>query len=497
MISSFSRANRFVIICSLLFVSSVFLAGCTNNFVPGNPTNNTFACTTLADCPPGSTRCVNGVCTSEDEHGCVPDGGFEWCAALQKYVQPWVTPCTSQNQNGSGPINQQPQYGSLSAADNAFGFNLFSKVLADEPDKNANMMISPASISLALSMVYEGAAGTTQQEMGEVLQIGNISPDSLNQESQSLIQSLSNRNDVNLSIADSLWLNSAQGFQFEPDYQNDMATYYNASAQTLDFSEEPASANAINGWVSDNTNGKISDIVSPSELPNYQAALVDAVYFKGKWAQPFDVNLTQDQAFTTSDGSSQQVPTMSQDGQYWYFEEDDIIGTPTLQAIKLPYGNASDPSQSMDMYVFLPSDMSGFTKNLDENTWNTMEAKFSYQQGTILLPKFEYGYETELIPQLKELGMNAAFSSSANFSRMSSTPLEIGTVKHEAYIETDEEGSEAAAATFVGMMTGASLDSNEPKPFYMDVDKPFFYAIVDDNTGEILFMGVVNDPSAQ
>jgi serpin B len=357
-------------------------------------------------------------------------------------------------------------------------------------------MISPASISLALSMVYAGSAGTTQQEMGNALQIGNISPDSLNLESQSLIQSLSDRDDVNLSIANSLWLNSAQGFQFKPDYQNDMATYYNASAQTLDFSDEPASANAINGWVSDNTNGKISNIIAPSELPNYQAALINAVYFKGKWTRPFDANLTQNLTFAASDGSSQQVPTMSQDGQYWYFEEDGLLG-PALQAIKLPYGNASDPSQNINMYVFLPSDMNSFMQSLDENTWNSMNAKFSYQHGTILLPKFKYGYGTDLIPQLKELGINAAFSGSANFSGMSNTPLAIGTVIHKTYIETDEQGSEAAAATFIGMMTGASLNSNEPKPFYMDVDKPFFYAIVDDNTGEILFMGAVNNPSAQ
>ena len=406
-----------------------------------------------------------------------------------------MTACVAQN--GSNP---QPQAGNftLSSAHNAFGFNLFGKVLADGPDKNANVMISPASISLALSMAYAGSAGVTQQEMGSVLQVGNASQEYVNLESQSLIQRLSNRSDVNLSIADSLWLNSAHGFQFRQEYQGSMESYYGASAQSLDFSDEPNSANVINGWVSNNTNGKITGIIEADELPKYESALINAVYFKGKWSTPFNKNLTESKPFAASDGSSQQAPEMSQSGEYWYFEDDSLLGSPTLQAIALPYGDPSDPSQQISMYVFLPSNMKSFTQGLDENAWNGMKAKFSYQEGSIHLPKFKYGYGTDLVPQLKEIGMKSAFSSTANFSKMSATPLAIGTVKHKTYIETNEEGSEAAAVTFIGMQTSAAVyNPNEPKPFDMNVDKPFFYAIVDDSTGEILFMGVVNNPLLQ
>lgn len=385
---------------------------------------------------------------------------------------------------------------SLSAAHNAFGFSLFDRILQTQQDNSKNIMISPASIHLALSMVYAGSSGATQEEMGNALQVGNLKPNSLNQESQSLIRSLSRRNDVNLSIANSLWLNTARGFQFRQDYQNDMGKYYLASAQALNFDDEPASANMINGWVSENTNGKIKSIVSQGELPNYEAALINAVYFKGKWAEPFDKKLTQNRAFATSGNSQLQVPMMSQSGDYSYFEENGILGNHVLQAIKLPYGNASDPKERLNMYVFLPDRITDFAF-LDENKWNELKSRFSRQKGTILLPKFKYEYEKELVPQLKELGMRTAFSGLADFSKMSEMAVQIGTVKHKTYIETNEEGSEAAAVTLIGMLTSAGPGYNPPKPFYMEVNKPFFYAIVDDGTGEILFMGVVNNPLAQ
>lgn len=397
-------------------------------------------------------------------------------------------------QNVSNPVvNPQPQQGSsdLAVSHNTFGFNLFS-ILSNGSGPDENILISPASIELALSMVYAGSAGTTRDAMGSALALGNISPDMLNQESFGLMQSLSNRSDVNLSIANSLWVNSAMGFRFRQDYQANMAAYYNATAQALNFSDEPASANAINGWVGDKTNGKITSIVSPDVLSTCEAALVDAVYFKGKWTTPFDKNLTQDMAFTAGNGSQVQVPMMSQGGNYMYFQENDSSGT--LQAIMLPYGNGSGPGISM--YVFLPGNMNSFLQGLNESTWNGMMDEFSADDGTILLPKFTYEYGTDLVPQLTGLGMGVAFSNAANFTNMSDIPLKISTVLHKAYISTDEEGTEAAAVTFVGVVETTAVAPRNP-PFYMEVDRPFFYAIVDENTGEILFMGVVNDPSTQ
>lgn len=369
---------------------------------------------------------------------------------------------------------------------------LFNIVLSNQGQADSNVLISPTSISLALSMAYAGSAGTTQEAMGNSLQFGNASPDAINQESQSLMQALSNRGDINLTVANSLWLNSADGFQFMPNYQSSMGAYYDATAQTLNFNDEPASADAINGWVGNKTNGKITSIVQSSVLPDYQAALVNAVYFKGRWMTPFDPNLTQNETFTGNDGTRLQVPMMSQSGAYSYFEEKDGSGNVGLQAIQLPYGNLTD--HDISMYVFLPSNISNFTQGLNENRWDGMNAEFGSHEGSILLPKFKYGFDDELIPALSQMGMGVAFSSAANFSKMSDTPLVIGTVEHKAYIETDEQGSEAAAATFIGM---AGAVYNPTPPFSMDVDHPFFYAIVDGTNGEILFMGVVNDPLAQ
>ncbi|VVC02718.1 Serpin (serine protease inhibitor) [Candidatus Bilamarchaeum dharawalense] len=371
----------------------------------------------------------------------------------------------------------------ISVAHNNLGFNLFHKLT--QPGKN--LFISPSSISFALGMVHSGAAGQTEIDMAKVLSIQTIDqPDLAN---FNLIKALGEDKSVELSIADSIWLDD--GFSIKPDYQKNMEKYYLARISNVDFSN-PQSATTVNGWVSDNTRGKITKIIDPP-LDGVEAILINAVYFKGKWTSPFNASLTTNRTFTFSDGQTKQIAMMQKKSSFDYLENDQF------QAVRLPYGN-----QSLAMYVFLPKQpligsqkIEDFVQNMDSAKWNDWLGSFSHESGTVILPKFKMEYSTELDEQLKQLGMASAFSDNADFSNMAIEPVKISRVIHKTYIETNEEGSEAAAVTAVVMVaTSAPGPYTPPKEFYMDVNRPFFFAIQDDKTGEILFMGVVNDPTA-
>lgn len=370
----------------------------------------------------------------------------------------------------------------MSAAHNNLGFNLFHKLT--EPGKN--VFISPSSISFALGMVHSGASGQTKTEMAQVLSIQNIDqPDLAN---YNLMKSLTEDKSVEMAIADSIWLEN--GFLINPDYQKNMEDYYSAKISVLDFTN-PQSASTINQWVSDNTNAKITKIVDPP-LTGSKAILVNAVYFKGKWTDPFDKNLTKDRTFTLTDGTTKQVAMMEKKSSFDYLENDEF------QAVKLPYGN-----ESIFMYVFLPKQsllnspkIEDFVQILDSEKWGNWSNHLYSEKGTVILPKFKTEYSIELNEPLIQLGMGSAFSDNANFSVMADKPLKISKVIHKTFIETNEEGSEAAAVTAVIMVGATAFEpTTPPKEFYMEVSRPFFFAIQDDETGEIIFMGVINDPS--
>ena len=379
--------------------------------------------------------------------------------------------------NGTDSAGGSATAAQLASAHNSLGFALLHGLVQN----GSNVFISPTSISLALSMAYAGSGGQTQSAMAGALGLSGFSKASVNLGSRYLIDALSTQHSVQLSIADSIWLNN--GTQLLPSYQQGMQDYYDARAATLDFSS-PSSADVINGWVSSNTNGKIPSIVSPQQLAGSEAVLVNAVYFKGEWSKPFDMGLTSAAAFTGPGGTVQTAQMMQQTGEYRYLENSDF------QAVRLPYGNGSE-----SMYVFLPKEgtaqsAAGFASGINSSDWAEWQSQFRNQEGTILLPRFKAEYSTSLNGPLAALGMGQAFSDSANFSGISPSPLKISDVLHKTYIETDEEGTEAAAVTGITM----SMTALRPvgSPFYMDVNRPFFFAIQDDGTGEILFMGVIN-----
>ena len=368
--------------------------------------------------------------------------------------------------------------GSVSLANDSFGINAFNYLVKQSP--NNNIFISPASISMALSMVYNGAEGSTKTAMQKTLDYQGLSLSTVNNSNSALISSLSNPDPkVTLSIANSAWLK--QGYPINSGFLNTVKSDYKAKAESLNFND-PSAPNTINSWVSNATNGKIPTIVN--QIPSNEILyLINAVYFKGQWHTVFDPSATQNYPFTTSTGAQVQTPLMSSTSNYNYY------GDNSVQAIELPYGK----NQRLSMNVYLPTDMSTFLKNLSYDQLSSISSKLTQQQGTIMLPKFTLNYSQNLNATLEALGMSVAFNpyGAANFNGIAKNAY-ITDVEHKTYISVDEKGTTAAAATSVGVGVDTSVNS---AGFTMQVDKPFVFTIQDNTSKEILFLGVIQNPN--
>lgn len=367
----------------------------------------------------------------------------------------------------------------LILANTKFGFKLFEEVLKQE--NNKNVFISPASVAIALDMTYNGANGSTQQAMAKALELQGLSLQEINYSNAALKQLLENSDpEIQLNIANSLWAN--QGVKFNPDFIKKNQDFYQAKVTNLNF-QDPNSVSKINNWVSESTRGRIDKIVEKIE-PDQVLFLLNAIYFKGKWTNEFDKQQTVQQPFYLTSGTQKQHPMMSQKGKYKYYENEQF------QAASLPYGKDG----KFSFYVFLPkknSNLKSFYENLNAENWEKWISQFSLREGLIRLPRFKMDYEITLNTALEALGMGEAFTNQADFSQMGQN-FQISEVKHKTFVEVNEEGTEAAATTSVGV-TAVSATFNQ-QPFQMIVDRPFFCAIRDNQTGSILFMGAILDP---
>ncbi len=375
-------------------------------------------------------------------------------------------------------VAADPNVRQVASANMDFGFRLLTQLNKATP--NSNIFFSPFSISDCLTMVLNGAGGTTQSDMASALGLKDMTLAQINQANGRLLPSLENPDPkVETSVANALWANT--GTTFDATFQKQCATFYDARTDTLDFSS-PAAADTINGWVKDNTHGKIDKLVSPADLAGSSAVLTNAVYFHGQWTHAFEKSDTENGPFTLAQGGSKTVPLMSRTGNYSYLE------TPEFQAISLPYG-----SGRMSMDVFLPKpgrDLSGVVNGLNEKTWDGWIRERKPTEMTIIMPRFKADYAATLNAPLTALGMGSAFSSGADFTPMGLSGSVISQVIHKAIIEVDEEGTVAAAAT--GVMVTASAEM--PPKTVMRVDHPFFLAIRDNITGTLLFAGAIRDP---
>lgn len=367
-------------------------------------------------------------------------------------------------------------------ANNQLGFDLLSTI---ESDENGNTFISPTSLFMALSMVYNGADGETRQEMVDTLQLDEIEGDQLNQANASLLAIMNDDSrQAELKMGNSIWLN--QEFQFQNDFLENNQHYYHAEMQEIDVADGK-SADQINKWVSEATNEKIDQIVDVPLNPDIVAMLINAVYFQGKWTYPFDENRTEEHAFHLEDGSTKNVPLMTLKKSFMYMENGDF------QAISLPYGD----DEEMSMQIFLPNEdknIADLQDNLTNKDWKKWKSEFQEQEGTIMLPKFQLEFEASLSKALESLGMKTAFDErQADFSKMVEEDVQIwiSEVKQKTFIDVNEEGTEAAGTTSVDIVTtSAQIDP----PFEMKVDRPFFMTITDEKTGALLFMGTILNP---
>ena len=368
------------------------------------------------------------------------------------------------------------------SANTRFGFDLFNEIRQTEQDKN--IFISPLSVSIALAMALNGAAGETEQAMTNTMHLQGLDSESINVGYAGLRGALQTSDPkVTLTIANSLW--ARQGVPFKQDFLQRNTEYFGAEIATLDFMD-PNTLITINQWVNTNTNGKIPKILDEINA-DLVLFLINAIYFKGTWQTEFDPAHTRDGTFHPAIGGEKQVPMMTRSGDYPYYENYEE----KFQAISIPYGDGR-----MSMYIFLPyreSDLNAFLDGLNTENWGDWISQFREQEIFLSMPKFKLEYEKTLNNPLQSLGMEIAFAPGlADFSRMADLEalgknLYIGEVLHKAVVEVNEEGSEAAAVTSIGIRA-TSL------PPQFTADRPFFFAIHDNETKTILFMGTVVDP---
>jgi serine protease inhibitor len=377
----------------------------------------------------------------------------------------------------------------IASADNTFGFRLLNAVQKTIP--NGNIVLSPVSAALNLSMVLNGAEGKTKQEMLAALSLNGSELDAINAANAQLIKTIRTpAKSITLSVADSLWVDGRRA-TLRPDYMTRMQASYEAETADLDFSD-PHAAGRINGWASKETSGKIPKVIDRID-PGALLLLLNAVYFKGQWTHKFDNAKTQQRNFTLDDGSAKQVPRMSQSGRFEYF------GTPQMQAIRLPFGEGD-----IVMEVLLPAksaSLDALEVQLTPERWKDWQGLYTQRSGTIELPRFELRSNYRLNGPLQSLGIRRAFDpNGADLAGMlSSTQGEpstsrwsVSAVLQSTYWRVDEEGSEAAAVTTTEIRTTAVARPVEP--FQMIVDRPFFCAIRDQRSGALLFVGAIHDP---
>lgn len=364
------------------------------------------------------------------------------------------------------------------SADNTFSFNLFRSVAAQ--NANTNLFMSPLSVSMALGMTTNGANGGTLDSMRRTLNFNGFSQGQVNMYYSDLLAQLPDLDpNTTLKIANSVWYKNT--FSVLPQFVQTETDSYKAKVQALDFSN-PSSLTTINDWVSQQTGGKITKVMS-SIKPQDLMYLINAIYFKSVWATKFDPSKTAKMAFTRGDNSQVQTDFMKATASYnSTYDQDATIA-------ELPYSN-----NKYSMVIVLPAagkSMSDILTELDSAKWKNWMARLSPVKTELDMPKFAFSYSTDLKNNLSAMGMGIAFSDVADFSNINGTGgLEISSVAHKAYVAVDETGTTAAAVTVVTITPTAMPETSQ-----IIVNRPFLFVIREMKTGLVVFTGIVNDPT--
>jgi serpin B len=375
------------------------------------------------------------------------------------------------------PLNLPLKTAGVIAADNTFGLDLFTKLTAAAVP-GTNLMISPLSISQALSMTYNGANGATKAAMEDALRISGYSRDELNELNKVLVDALVAHDEkVAISVANSIWYRKE--YTVLPDFIARNQSYYHAEVQPVDFAAATCK-DVINKWVSDNTNKKIDKIVDQINPESFMF-LINAIYFKGCWTNPFNVKNTGKQTFYSESGREVQVDMINKKMDL------NVYANETFTSVELSYGKGN-----WRMFLFLPETgktVADVEKSFTPDNWNNWLTRYdSVFNVQFSMPKFTFSYEESLKDVLSAMGMQVAFTEMADFTGiLPEGGLLITGVKHKTFVEVNEEGTEAAAVTSVEV--GVTSIGN-----FITFNKPFVFAIAEKSTGAILFIGRMMKP---
>jgi len=384
-------------------------------------------------------------------------------------------------------INPVEDVTALVSGNNGFAFDLYREVAGG--DREGNVFFSPYSISTAMGMTYYGARGETASDMAEVLHF-TITPDAINDAFKAVTEALSSGSldddqsgdPFTLVVSNGLWVQN--GFNLLDSFVNSVTEAYGASVENLDFAgNTEGSRETINSWVAENTLDKILNLIPRGILDSdTRLVLTNAVYFKASWEHPFSEYATFHGDFNLADGSVLNLPMMTQTEHFKY------ISTDEYTAVELGYagGNTS-------MLILVPEgDFHVFEQNLNTAYLESVKRGLYLENVQLSMPLFELTESMQLGNLLSEMGMESAFDSRADFSGITGNrDLFISEVVHKAFVKVDEAGTEAAAATAVVM----NLRAMPETPVEMNIDKPFVFFILDNETGSIVFMGRVMNPA--
>jgi serpin B len=397
-----------------------------------------------------------------------------------------IKPLEAQTPAGNRRVAENSAAANVAECGNQFAFDLFSRLRADQ----GNLFCSPASLYTALAMTYAGASGDTAAELARTLHFP-MPKEQLDEAMRSLLASWTKsdkKQGFRLSVADRLW--AQEGKHFLPAYLAVTRTDYGAELARLDFVHHLDEARrTINKWVEDQTQGKITDLIAtPNQLAGARLVLTNAVYFKGNWAEPFNKGMTKEEPFHVAGETAVKAPLMHLRHRCRYAAIDGV------QILELPYGDGS-----LSLVALLPEKRDGLPAlegRLTLGNWQKWTAGLGSRDVVVYLPRFKTTSQFELKPMLEAMGIATAFNPrTADFSGMTGDrTLYMSAVLHKAYVDLNEEGTEAAAATGIVMKTMAVRRRPEP-PAVFRADHPFLFVIRDNRNGAILFLGRLADPT--
>jgi serpin B len=363
-------------------------------------------------------------------------------------------------------------------ADNQFTFNIFREVSAASGD---NTFFSPLSLNMALGMLYNGASGATRTEMTDVLGLAEFTETEINEYYQSMSLALQGIDPLTeLSIANSIWYR--EGFAVKKPFLDVNRQYFDAMVKALDFNRSGA-ADTINNWCAEKTKDRIKDIIQPQIPRDVVMYLINAIYFKSKWQSEFDKAQTKQDDFTKAGNQKVRVNLMEQTTYLPYYADE------KLQCVEMPYGNGA-----FSMVAVLPADnmhIEQLIDYLDNTVWQDITGKLNPGNVWLKLPRFKIECELALNDPVKNVGMQRIFSG--GFENLTDEDVFVSQIKQKTFVEVNEEGTEAAAATVIAIAN--SFSPEPPQKIQFFASRPFLYLIKEKSTGVILFIGRMDEPA--